>query len=121
MKKKIIWLTGLSGSGKTTLAFNLKKKLIRKNKKVTIIDGDNFRNKSNTKNSFSKKNIYENNISIIKHILNLKTSSEYIIVSVISPLKNTRMIAKRTFGKYYFEVFVNCTIKELFRRDTKNL
>ena len=42
-------------------------------------------------------------------------------MSVISPLKKTRLLAKKTFGKSYFEVFVNCTIKELFKRDTKQL
>ena len=121
MENKVVWLTGLSGSGKTTLANNLKKKLLNKKKKVLLIDGDKFRKKNKTKNSFSKKNIYKNNISIIQNIYRIKKKYDFIIVSVISPLKKTRLIAKKTFGKSYFEVFVNCSIKELFKRDTKKL
>ena len=121
MKNKVVWLTGLSGSGKTTLANNLKKKLLNKKKKVLLIDGDKFRKKNKTKNSFSKKNIYKNNISIIQNIFRIKKKYDFIIVSVISPLKKTRLIAQKTFGKSYFEVFVNCSIKELFKRDTKKL
>ena len=116
MKHKIIWLTGLSGSGKSTLANNLKKKLTIKNKKVKIIDGDKFRKENKIKNSFSKKNIYKNNISIIKKIYKIKHNYDFIVVSVISPLKKTRLIAKKTFGKCYFEVFVNCSIKELLNK-----
>ena len=121
MENKIVWLTGLSGSGKTTLAYHLKKKLLNKKKKVLIIDGDKFRKKNKTKNSFSKKNIYKNNLLIIENILKNKKKYNFTIVSVISPLRKTRLLAKKTFGKSYFEVFVNCTIKELFKRDTKQL
>ena len=121
METKVVWLTGLSGSGKTTLANNLKKKLLNTKKKVLLIDGDKFRKKNKTKNSFSKKNIYKNNISIIQNIYRIKKKYDFIIVSVISPLKKTRLIAKKTFGKSYFEIFVNCSIKELLKRDTKKL
>ncbi len=121
METKVVWLTGLSGSGKTTIANNLKKKLLNTKKKVLLIDGDKFRKKNKTKNSFSKKNIYKNNISIIQNIYRIKKKYDFIIVSVISPLKKTRLIAKKTFGKSYFEVFVNCSIKELLKRDTKKL
>ena len=55
METKVVWLTGLSGTGKTTLANNLKKKLLNTKKKVLLIDGDKFRKKNKTKNSFSKK------------------------------------------------------------------
>ena len=68
MNCKILWLTGLSGSGKTTIANFLNKKL-KKNFKVKVIDGDDFRKKSKNKNSFTKKNIYLNNIAIINSVL----------------------------------------------------
>ena len=51
--------------------------------------------KNKTKNSFSKKNIYKNNISIIQNIYRIKKKYDFIIVSVISPLKKTRLIAKK--------------------------
>ena len=120
MSSKIIWLTGLSGSGKTTLSKKLGKKLLKK--KIKFIDGDIFRKKKNDiKNKFTRKNIYNNNISIIKYIEQIKKNFDIIVVSVISPLLSTRKIAKKTFGKNYFEVYLKCSIKELVRRDTKGL
>lgn len=46
---------------------------------------------------------------------------DFIIVSVISPLKKTRIKAKKIFGSNYYEVFLNPSIKTLRLRDTKNL
>jgi adenylylsulfate kinase-like enzyme len=40
---KIIWFTGLSGTGKSTLTFLLRDKLIKKQKRVLVIDGDKIR------------------------------------------------------------------------------
>ena len=72
MLKKIIWFTGLSGSGKSTLAILLNKKLLKFNYKTKIIDGDLFRKRNKNLNNFTKKNIFENNLSIIKYILKIQ-------------------------------------------------
>ena len=117
---KIVWLTGLSGSGKTTLSKILLKKLLNKKYKVKHIDGDIFRKKKKT-NSFTKKNIIKNNMSIINYVKKIQTKYDYIIISVISPLIKTRTYAKQTFKEKYFEIFVSCKIKNLEIRDTKGL
>ena len=70
---------------------------------------------------FSKKNILDNNLSIIKYILKIQKNYDYILVSVISPLSSTRQKAKNIFGENYFEVYVHCSQKELLRRDPKGL
>ena len=98
MKCKIIWFTGLSGAGKTTLSKILFKTLKSKKYKVKRIDGDLFRKKKNNK-SFNKVEIVKNNLLIIKYIDKIKNNYDFIIVSVISPLKKTRNIAKKLFGK----------------------
>jgi adenylylsulfate kinase len=121
MSCKIIWLTGLSGSGKTTLANFLAQKLSRYSHKIKKIDGDYFRKKTNNFNNFSKKNIINNNLSIINYVFKIRKKYNFIIVSVISPLLKTRQFAKKKFKENYFEVYVKCSIKELFKRDTKNL
>ena len=120
MESKIIWLTGLSGSGKTTLSNYISKKFRKKKFKIKKIDGDIFRKKNKTK-KFSKKSIIKNNLSIINYIDKIKTKYDYIFVSVISPLKKTRIYAFKKFKKNYFEVYVKCNLNELARRDTKKL
>ena len=121
MSCKVIWFTGLSGSGKTTLSVALSKKLKRLNYKVKKVDGDIFRKKNKNIQKFTKKNIIENNLSIISFIEKIKKNHHYIIVSVISPLIKTRAKAKNIFGKNYFEIYVKCSIKTLIQRDTKGL
>ena len=60
-------------------------------------------------------------MSIIKFIDKKKNKYDYIIVSVISPLKKTREVAFKKFTDKYFEVKTKCSLRELIRRDTKKL
>ena len=121
MNCKIIWLTGLSGSGKTTISKSLYKHFKKNKFKIYYIDGDNFRKKKYYEKSFTKKSITENNLLIINSIKKIMKKYDFIIVSVISPLKKTRIKAKKIFGSNYYEVFLNPSIKTLRLRDTKNL
>ena len=121
MTNKVLWLTGLSGSGKTTLSNSVKKKLIKQKFRVKLVDGDSFRKKNKNKNKFTKKNIYLNNLSIIDYVYRKIEKYDFIIVSVISPLRKSRLRAKKIFKKKYYEVFVKCSKRELIKRDTKNL
>ena len=100
MKSKIVWFTGLSGSGKTTLSNFISRKLKKKHK-VKKIDGDLFRKKNRIK-VFNKKENIKNNLLIIKYIDKVRNEYDYIIVSVISHLKKTRIRSKKQFGKKYF-------------------
>lgn len=118
---KVVWFTGLSGSGKTTLSRKLMKKLLDKKFKVKIIDGDKFRKKNKTKKKFTKKNIIENNLSVIKYVDKIKFNFDYILVAVISPLLITRNIAKKKFKKKYYEIYLKCNLDRLIKRDTKGL
>ncbi len=114
---KIIWLTGLSGSGKTTLCKLLKSYL---KKKTLLIDGDTFRKKNNN-NSFSRISIIKNNLKIISFCKKNFHKYDFILVSVISPLKKTRFIANKIFKKNYFEIYVFASLQVLISRDTKGL
>ncbi len=117
---RVIWFTGLSGSGKSTLAKNLYI-FLKKNYRVKWIDGDKVRIHNNNKNKFTKKEIVRNNLNIIKHIKSILLNYDYILVSVISPIAETRRHARLIFKDNYHEVFVSCTLKTLIARDTKGL
>lgn len=124
MKKKlskIIWFTGLSGVGKSTISNFLFKILKKKKYKVLKVDGDNFRKKTKNTNNFTVKNITKNNFQITTYLKKKSGKYDFILVSVISPLKKTRDYAKNVFQKNYFEVNVHCSLKTLIKRDTKGL
>ncbi len=119
-KSKIVWFTGLSGSGKSTLSKIIKLKL-KKKYKILLIDGDIFRKKKNIKNKFTKKEIIQNNLKIIDYIKKIKKRYDFILVSVISPLKITRYKAHYSFKDRYYEIYIKCNMKTLVERDTKGL
>lgn len=120
-ESKVVWFTGLSGAGKSTLSNYLSDQLKKLNFTIKKIDGDTFRRKNKTKKNFSKKEIIKNNHEIIKEIKKIQNKYDFILVSVISPLLQTRKYAKKKFKKKYFEINVFCKIKTLIKRDTKGL
>ena len=68
-----------------------------------------------------KKNIVKNNLKIINYCKKNFKKFDYIIVSVISPLRKTRKIASLVFKQNYFELYVFANLKTLEKRDTKGL
>ena len=119
--QKVLWFTGLSGSGKTTLSRNLLYYLKKKKFKCYELDGDKFRSKKKYKNSFTKNSIKKNNELIIDKIDKIREDYDFVVVSVISPLKVTRYKAKKIFKEDYIEIFIDCPLTELINRDTKGL
>lgn len=116
----IIWFTGLSGSGKSTLCLLLKKELKKKNYNCLLVDGDKFRKKTNQK-SFLKKDIIKNNFKIISFCKKNRNKQDFILVSVISPFKKTRLFAQKLFKDNYFEIRTYSSLKVLEKRDVKGL
>ena len=49
------------------------------------------------------------------------SSYDHIIVSVITPFEETRRKAKLTLKENYVEIYVNASLENLRRRDTKGL
>lgn len=93
----------------------------KKKFKCFKLDGDIFRGNKKYKKSFSRSSIKKNNFLIIQEIKKFINNFDFVLVSVISPLKITREYAKKTFDKKYIEIFVDCSLKELFKRDPKGL
>ncbi len=120
----IIWLTGLSGSGKSTLASGLEQALFRERILTAIIDGDVLRAGLSAGLGFSAEDRHENIRRAAESALLLAETGVLAIVALISPFRADReRIARRARerGLAFAEVFVNASLSECERRDTKSL
>tara|TARA_Y100001970_G_scaffold61075_1_gene77924 strand:- start:34769 stop:35395 length:627 start_codon:yes stop_codon:yes gene_type:complete len=120
----VIWLVGMSGAGKSTVAEMLFKKLIHHagigavpldGDLVRLIDGND---KKNT--SYSIEARYLNAKRIQEISLALDKSGENVICSILCIFPEILEENKKIFTDY-FEVYLDCSIEELERRDTKGL
>ena len=111
----------MSGSGKTTIAERVEVRLSEDDYSVHHVDGDRFRAKAGTTNQFSREAILENNYKIIDYCDSIKNDYDIIVVAVISPFQETRDKARELFGEKYKEIFIDCPMEVLIRRDTKDL
>tara|TARA_B100001029_G_scaffold178995_1_gene187019 strand:+ start:1607 stop:2233 length:627 start_codon:yes stop_codon:yes gene_type:complete len=120
----VIWLVGMSGVGKTTIADILFKKISKEtNSNAIPIDGDIVRlidgnNKKET--SYSLEARYQNAKRIQEISLALDQSGEDVICSILCIFPDILKENKKIFSNYY-EVFLEASLAELERRDTKGL
>lgn len=115
-----VWFTGLSGSGKSTLSARLAAELRRRGKKVEVLDGDEVRTHLSQGLGFSKED-RQTNVLRIGYVCKLLTrNGVWAISAAIAPYKEGRAINRQQIGNY-IEVYVECSIQELTRRDVKGL
>ena len=119
---RLIFLTGLSGSGKSTLALRLEHYLFHKGFKVFLLDGDNVRHGLNKDLNFSEADRKEN-MRRVAEVAKLMLDAGVVVISAfIAPYQEERKLVKDIVGaRRYTEVFVNCSLEECERRDTKGL
>jgi len=115
----IILFTGLSGSGKTTLSDLLKERLEKAGYSVHQIDGDIFRKEQKNQNRFTREEIMNNNSRIIFFCQEIEKKYDFILVSVIFPYQEMRDRAREIFKDNYFEIFLDCPLEILIKRDPK--
>ena len=115
-----VWLTGLSGAGKSTIALGLEAELKRLNKKVEVLDGDVVRTNLSKGLGFSKED-RDTNIRRIGFVSKLLTRNGVTaIVAAISPYRDVRDEVRADIGEFV-EVYVDCPLDELVKRDVKGL
>jgi adenylylsulfate kinase len=121
-KGTCFWLTGLSGSGKTTIAKLTAEKLHSDGILTQVLDGDNIRLGVNNNLTFSEEDRTEN-IRRIAEITKLFIENGVVtICCFISPTKKMRSLAKKIIGsKDFNEIFVNTSLEDCKKRDTKGL
>ncbi len=119
---EVIWFTGLSGSGKTTISIELKNKLEKNGNVVEILDGDVVREKLHQNLGFSREDIKENNRLIAELSKDKKDFCDYVLVPIISPYIEDRLMARSIIGNDFFiELYLDVNLNECIRRDVKGL
>ena len=121
-KAFLILFTGLSCSGKSSIANALELKLNHLNISTYTLDGDNIRLGISNDLGFSAEDRTEN-IRRIAEIGNLFIDAGVVTLACfVSPYINDRDNVKKIVGHdNYIEIFVNASLEECERRDTKGL
>jgi bifunctional enzyme CysN/CysC len=118
----VVWLTGLSGAGKSTIANLVEKKLHVHGAHTYLIDGDNIRGGLNRDLGFTEADRVENVRRVTEVARLFADAGLIVIVSLISPFRAEREMARERIGAAEFvEVFVDTPIEECKQRDPKGL
>jgi adenylylsulfate kinase len=116
----IIWLTGLPGAGKTTIAYKVKELLAAQGVESEILDGDEIRKKISADLGFSPEDRATHNRRVIDMAKRL-SEDRVVLVSLISPYRSVRNLARETLSPRFAEVYVKCPLEVCMERDPKGL
>ncbi|NQU48969.1 MAG: adenylyl-sulfate kinase [Planctomycetes bacterium] len=115
-----LWFTGLSGSGKSTLSRMLEPELRKRGCNVEILDGDEVRENLSKGLGFSKED-RDTNIRRIGYVAKLLARNNAIVMTAaISPYAEVRRQCRGMISNFV-EVYADCSVEELTRRDVKGL
>jgi adenylyl-sulfate kinase len=110
----------MSGAGKSTLSALLADELRRRGLQVELLDGDEVRENLSKGLGFSRED-RDTNIKRIGFVCKLLTRNGVVaITAAISPYRDTRAYVRSQIPQF-IEVYVECPIEELARRDVKGL
>jgi adenylylsulfate kinase len=118
-----LWFTGLSGAGKTTIAHVVGPAIEERGPIVEYLDGDTVRTHLSKGLGFSKEDRDANIERIGWVAARLTRHGAAVIASAISPYAEARRHARELVEEFgpFVEVFVDVSLEEATRRDTKGL
>lgn len=120
-KGGVFWLTGLSGSGKSTLARAAESRLFANGVDVSVLDGDTLRAGLCHDLGFSEAERTENVRRAAEVARILRDAGQVVLVTLISPLRSDRELARQIIGDDFEEVFVDADLSVCEQRDPKGL
>ena len=118
-----LWFTGLSGAGKSTIAEIVGRRLEDVGRQVEYLDGDVVRTHLSKGLGFSKDD-RDTNIERIGWVASrLTRHGAAVLVSAISPYRETREKARAMVEEFgpFIEVFVEASVDACAERDVKGL
>jgi len=118
----VLWFTGLSGAGKSTIARALERRLFDEGRRTALLDGDQLRHGLCSDLGFGLEDRAEN-IRRAGEVARLFFEHGAIVLcAFVSPLREDRDRIRALLppGRF-FEIFVDCPLDELRRRDPKGL
>lgn len=116
----LIWITGLSGSGKTTIGKEVYKRLKEQYINTIFLDGDSFREILGNDLAHTSKDRLKNAKRIHRMCKFLVSQNINVVCATMSLYKEIHEL-NRSEIQNYFEIFIECDIDELIRRDQKGL
>jgi bifunctional enzyme CysN/CysC len=118
----VLWLTGLPGAGKSTIANAIERMLNEHGCHTYLIDGDNVRGGLNRDLGFTEADRVENVRRVAEVARLLADAGLVAIVSLISPYRSDRLMARERLGDGEFvEIFVDTPLEVCRQRDPKGL
>jgi len=122
LRSCVLWLTGLPGSGKSTVADELEKSLMTLGLRSFTLDGDTVRSTLSEDLGFSPEDRKENVRRVARVAELMMEAGIVVIVSLVSPFREDREMAKERFADGDFiEVFVDTPLEVCMQRDPKGL
>ncbi|HID94377.1 MAG TPA: adenylyl-sulfate kinase [bacterium (Candidatus Stahlbacteria)] len=116
----VVWITGLPGSGKTALAKEIEPLLKKRGHNCEILDGNEVRALISSELGFTEEDRKLHNRRVIHIAKLLARNGVGVIVSLISPYRETRAFARRELPNFV-EVWTKCPLEVCEARDKKGL
>jgi adenylyl-sulfate kinase len=116
----VIWIIGLSGSGKSTLANEVVARANKYNNNTVLLDGDFIREMFDNDLGYSMADREKNAMRICQLGKFLSDQGMNVVTAILSLFPESRDWNRKNLENYY-EVFIDCPLENLIKRDTKGL